>query len=272
MISPETKQQTERKEKMKEITVKAYEFDELSDSAKETARQWFREGSYGDDFWSECTLEEAEEQAAHLGIEISRINWTNRHGFNGSDPCIYWSGFSSQGDGACFEGSWSASRVQADKVADGWGDDPATTEIKRIAKEFERIAKAYPDACFSVKHSGHYYHKYCTEFDITLMDDEEYDKKSEEAADALSKAIGEIPSNLSAEAFSRFVSRKKEELWGDYLKEESALKEVARDFMEWIYQQLEKEYDYFMSDDSVDETIRVNEYLFTEEGKRRVVL
>ena len=44
---------------MKEITVKTYEFDELSDKAKENARSWFREESCDDTFWSESTIDEA---------------------------------------------------------------------------------------------------------------------------------------------------------------------------------------------------------------------
>jgi hypothetical protein len=230
---------------MKEITIKAYEFDDLSDSAKETARNWWR--SCPDDFWSECALDEAVAQGELLGIEFEPKNqkWRNiSTGKEGIDtsPCIYWSGFSSQGDGLCFEGSWSADRVKADKVAEGWGDDPATTKIKRIAKEFDRIAKAYPEASFTVKHSGHYYHKYCTDFTVSLG----------EACDG--------------DGCEPTISQ---EEWSGVEKD---LIEIARDFMEWIYRQLEKEYEYEMSDEHVDELLRINNYLFTEEGKRSTVL
>lgn len=44
--------------------------------------------------------------------------------------------------------------------------------------------------------------------------------------------------------------------------------EIARDFMNWIYRQLESEYDYQNADEQVDDTIRANEYTFTAEGKR----
>jgi hypothetical protein len=37
--------------------------------------------------------------------------------------------------------------------------------------------------------------------------------------------------------------------------------------MRWIYRQLEREYEWLMSDEQVDESIRINEYEFTEEGK-----
>lgn len=252
---------------MKEVIVKAYEFDELSDSAKEKAREWFRSVSCDYNFWSEYTLEEAEEQAALMGIDI-----TNNKDSRGAH--IYWSGFSSQGDGACFEGTWRASGVKADKVADGWGPDPATTEIKRIAAVFAEIAKKYPHASFTVKHRGHYSHENCTEFDFTILSDEEYGKKSEEVADILAREAVPLSefTREAAERLSRSTEKRREELWGDYLRVEEELKENAKDFMRWIYRQLEKEYEYQNSDEQVNENIKCNEYLFSESGKRTVVL
>jgi len=49
---------------------------------------------------------------------------------------------------------------------------------------------------------------------------------------------------------------------------EEALTDILRDFANWIYRQLEAEYDYQMSDDAVDETILCNEYEFDAEGNR----
>ena len=47
---------------------------------------------------------------ALLGIEIDSRSWTNSYNHTGSSPCIYWSGFSCHGDGACFEGSQGGKR------------------------------------------------------------------------------------------------------------------------------------------------------------------
>ena len=44
--------------------------------------------------------------------------------------------------------------------------------------------------------------------------------------------------------------------------------ELLRDFMRWIYRQLEAEYNYQNSDEQVDEVIRVNECEFTVDGQR----
>jgi len=36
----------------------------------------------------------------------------------------------------------------------------------------------------------------------------------------------------------------------------------------WLYRQLEQEYDHLTSDESVDEMLLINGYTFTEEGRQ----
>ena len=43
---------------------------------------------------------------------------------------------------------------------------------------------------------------------------------------------------------------------------------ALRDLARWLYQQLEAEYDHLTSDESIEEGIIVNEYTFTEAGRR----
>ena len=221
----------------REVTIKktVYKFNELSPKAKEKARDKWREGFNEDNFWSEYTIKEAVEQAALMGITIDKREWTNSYGFKGSTPCVYWSGFSSQGDGACFEVSWSASDTKADHVADGWGDSEPTRAIKRIAAVFGEIAKDYPEASFKVKHRGHYSHEYETQFDVSL---------------------GDTLDNLEG------ITQEKYDAVADDLVG------AARDLMRWIYRQLEAEYDYQMSDEAIDESIQCNEVEFNEDGSQ----
>lgn len=200
-------------------TVNLFTFNELSDSAKEKARAWWREGSNDDSFWSECVIDEAKEQAKNMGLEIDEV---------------YFRGFWSQGDGACFEGTWHACDVKAGETAKDWGDSPATKEIRRIAAEFEETAKNFPNASFSVKHSGHYSHEFCTTFNVSLGEDEDN-------------------GSISQEEWSRA---------------EGDLIETARDYMRWIYKQLEKEYEYQNSDEVIDELLESNGYTFRIDGER----
>jgi hypothetical protein len=43
--------------------------------------------------------------------------------------------------------------------------------------------------------------------------------------------------------------------------------DALRAFADWIYSQLEREYDYTRSDEAVAETIEANEYEITEDGE-----
>ena len=43
---------------------------------------------------------------------------------------------------------------------------------------------------------------------------------------------------------------------------------ALRDLARWLYRQLQAEYDHLTSDEAIEEGIIVNEYTFTEEGRR----
>lgn len=54
---------------MKKRTINIYEFDELSDEAKEVARQWWRDAACSDDWW-----EGTYSDAALIGIKITEFD------------------------------------------------------------------------------------------------------------------------------------------------------------------------------------------------------
>lgn len=201
---------------MKTLTFNAYSFNELSDKAKETAREWFRDGL---DVDLEFTTDDATTQFGLCGFDITNI---------------YYTGFWSQGDGACFKGTWRARDVRAAELKANCRVD---AELHRIADECARIAALFPHAYLKVEHRGHYYHEHCTDFTVSIVDENGDEIDTAEAS-----------------------------------KSEAALIEVSKDAMRWIYQQLEKEYDYRNSDEQIDDGIRANEYLFNETGRRTVAL
>ena len=49
---------------------------------------------------------------------------------------------------------------------------------------------------------------------------------------------------------------------------EEIVTEALRDLARWLYRQLETEYDHLTSDEAIEEGIIVNEYTFTEGGRR----
>jgi hypothetical protein len=199
---------------METITTTVYTFDELSDEAKDKARTWMREAS-DFEFYQESVIDDAKEVGKLIGINIDKI---------------YYSGFSSQGDGACFEGNYSykAGSVKAIKEY-----APQDMELHRIATELYKLQKpSFYSLTAGVKHQGHYYHELCTNIDVYVQNP---------ALSGDDHASDEITESL---------------------------KELLRDFMRWIYKQLDINYDYMMSDESIDETIKINEYTFNENGKR----
>lgn len=64
-----------------------FQYDQLDASAKEKAIEWYNSADFGDNFWSEHTIEEWKAELTEMGF---------------NDPDISWSGFWSQGDGASF--------------------------------------------------------------------------------------------------------------------------------------------------------------------------
>jgi hypothetical protein len=49
---------------------------------------------------------------------------------------------------------------------------------------------------------------------------------------------------------------------------EEVVAEALRDLADWLYRQLQREYDFLTSDAAIDEVIRANDYSFTAEGRR----
>lgn len=197
-----------------------YKFDELSDTAKEKAREWFRR-DYPDYDWWESVYEQADTAAKHLGIDIDR---KGNH-----TPAIYFSGFWSQGDGACFEGSYRYKKGWRKAILAEFGNSDTQRELLDIGQQLhEAQARQFYKLVATVTHRGHYDHSGCTSIDVSHDEDPYRD-------------IGDC---------------------------EDAVIQALREFMDWIYKTLEDEYDWLTSDEQVDDSIIANEYTFLENGKR----
>lgn len=219
---------------MKTKSYNVYSFAELSPAARSRAIDDHAR-FLAEKFSDECTVEDAQQVLANAGLTVDKV---------------YWSGFSSQDDGACFSGLWQASAVNAAKMRE---DCPIDRELHRIADGMAKVAAAFPDASFTVKHSGNYSHKYCTEFSFTLPEPDLSDagpyasKDDSEAVDVMQLRQSRADEDLSAA--------------------ENDLTVLARDAMEWIYRQLQKEYEYQTAEPQVIESIEANGYEFTATGK-----
>jgi len=141
---------------------------------------------------------------------------------------VYFSGFGSRVDGSCFEGRYEFAKGCQQNIRKR---RPADETLHKIADDLVALQrKWFYGLTAVVRQSGRYYHKYCTDIRIDWI-----------RPDGVS---GWIPEN-----------------------EEEPLSEVLRDFMDWSYRTLEKEYEYLSSEESIMDVIRENGYEFTENGE-----
>jgi len=210
---------------MRAITSTVYKFDELSEAAKEKAREWYREGDLGYEWW-DTFYDDFARIADILGIDLRQRPVKLMNGKTRYDPCIWWSGFASQGDGAMWEGDYRYAKGSCKKIREYAPND---NDLHEIADGLYQIQKRYFYRVTAMsKHRGYYYHEYCMDIDVFCTNENGYE-------------------------IDNFVH-------------DEEVKDLLRDFARWIYRQLESEYDYLMSDEAVDECIRANEYEFDEDG------
>lgn len=188
-----------------------YKFDELSDSAKERAREWWRGCIDSNDF--EFVIEDAVRIGEMFGIEFSTHSVKLMGGGVRRDPDIWWSLSYSQGDGACFEGSY---RYKAGCLKAVKEYAPQDEKLHRIvARLVEAQKRNFYQLTASIRHSGHYSHSGCASISI-----ERYDEK-EMTSDAEGVIIDELRSFMDW-----IYDRLREE--NDYLTSDEQIDEAIR--------------------------------------------
>lgn len=140
-----------------------FKFSELDESAQSKALDYFRESACADSWWHESIYEDCKTIFDILGIHSERpvklMNGKTRY-----EPAIWFSGFYSQGDGACFEGSYSYAKNASKRIRE---HAPQDSELHRIADELTALQrKAFYSLTVKVAHRGHYYHSGCTSIDV----------------------------------------------------------------------------------------------------------
>ncbi|OZA22596.1 MAG: antitoxin of toxin-antitoxin stability system [Hydrogenophilales bacterium 17-64-11] len=210
----------------KVICTTAYQFPELSDAAKEKARSWYREAAVTDDWW-DAVYDDFERVCDILGVSLKTRPVLLLGGGSCRRPCIWFSGFSSQGDGASFEATVRHAKASAREIRSYAPKDVALHGIADRLQGAQR--QNFYQLGADVSHRGRYYHEYCMAIDV-----------------ARDSPTGQAPTEGS----------------------EQTVVEALRDLARWLYRQLEAEYDHLTSDEAVDEGIIMNEYTFTDAGRR----
>ncbi len=208
------------------ISMTVYRLNELPDGAKDRARAWYREGGFDHD-WYDAVYEDFQHIAEILGIRLKTRTTRLLGGRTREDPCIWFSGFWSQGDGAAWEGVYSYRKSAAAELR---AYAPKDKTLHRIAETLQAAQRQnFYQLRADVTHCGNYYHAFTMVVSVSRD----------------SAAVVEITGDA-----------------------ETVVTDALRDLANWLYRQLEQEYEYLTSDEAVDETLVVGGYTFTEEGRR----
>ena len=172
--------------------------------------------------WWDCVYDEFKRDMGDIGIEVEHM---------------YFSGFCSQGDGACFEG----------RVSD-WPKFLQSLGYQDSAL----ISLAQQAWHFSVTHKGHYYHENCTSFASDMASPSDYCySELDEFVHAYSPYKTEIQDAVFLTILQGY----------DYDSLEDEFQEEFKRHMRSLYRRLEAEYDSLTSDESVLEALDANDML-----------
>ena len=135
---------------MRIIETKVYQLHELSSEAQEKAIENVRNHEWYLSYeWYDGVYEDAKTVAALFGLEIDEI---------------YFSGFYSQGDGACFKGYYSYKKGSVKAVEEY---APHDMKLQGIVQGLQDIQRRFFYGLFAgTKHRGHYYHSSCMYVDV----------------------------------------------------------------------------------------------------------
>ncbi|MGV6876574.1 antitoxin of toxin-antitoxin stability system [Pseudochelatococcus sp. B33] len=196
------------------IETRVYQLDELSDAARERARAWYREGSLDSD-WYDATFEDFEHICEILGLRLKTRPVRLYGGGSRQKPCIWFSGFSSQGDGACFDSFYSY-RKEAPRHIRGYA--PQDKELHRIADALQAIQRRnFYQLHAEASHRGHYYHEYSMTISVE-RDSPTYQDMTADAEDVVTETLHDL-----ARWLYRQLEREYEYLTSDEAVDEAIL-------------------------------------------------
>lgn len=223
-----------------------FTFEQLSDDAKERARQRYLESDPYDYDWWDCIYEDAITIAEMMGITIKTTEQKTMGGKSYQRPCLYFSGFWSQGDGACFTGDWHPFGNPGAVVREVRRYAPKDKTLHRLALA---LAKASRDSDHfgyvrtRITHSGNYYHSHSVSIETEIEMPDDYDDWPEFKQAAFKAIVGDAAERI-----------------------ESDVKDTLRAYMDWIYSRLNEEWDYMHEDAYVDEYLSDQDTFYDEDG------
>ena len=194
------------------IETTVYRLDELSDAAKDKARAWYREGGFDYD-WYDAVYEDFQRITEILGLKLKTRAVRLMGGGTRQEPCIWFRGFCSQGDGACFESRYSYQKHGPRRIREY---APQDTELHRIADALQAIQRRnFYQLRADASHRGHYYHEYCMSITVE-RDSPTWQDMTADAEEAVIEALRDL---------ARWLYRQLEREY-DYLSSDEAVDET----------------------------------------------
>ena len=145
------------------VETTVFTIDELSDAAKENARIWYRDQGLHDE-WYDFVYEDFETICEIIGVTLTTTPVRLYGGRTREKSRIYHSGFSSQGDGASYEGRWSHVRGSRKAIRE---HAPKDEELHRIADVLQETAKRnFYQLNATIRHRGRHCHEYCMAIEV----------------------------------------------------------------------------------------------------------
>lgn len=167
------------------------------------------------DNWWDCIEADFVEEMKAVGVLVDKV---------------YFSGFWSQGDGACFVGCMANTLTYLDHHHQG--------QFPMIRK----LIEVGGDIHVTSAHTG----RYCHAHSVAIIAESDHFYRCLEAKSELQEAVIQQWDEALDKELSDF---------------EAAVTDQWRAYMDDVYRRLEEEYDYLTSDDAVWETLEANELI-----------
>jgi len=170
------------------VQTTVYRLYELGEAGKARARDWYRQSAFDDD-WYEFVYADFERICAILGVRLTTRSVALMGGGTRQKPRIFFSGFSSQGDGACFETYYSYEKGTRKRIRE---HAPLDTELHRIADVLQAIQRLnFYQLRAEATHRGHYYHELCMAISVG-RDSANWQDMTADAEDVVAEALRDL--------------------------------------------------------------------------------
>ena len=192
-----------------------YELPELSESARERARAWYRETCLDWD-WYDAVFEDFQTICGLLGVTLRTRTVRLTGGGTREAPNIWFHGFHTQADGASFDGTYRYAPGAARAIR---SYAPKDKTLHGIADELQHVQRRnFHQLGAIVRQGGRYYHEFAMSIEV-----ERDSPTGQDMTDDAERAIVEAIRNLA-----RWLYRQLEREY-EYLASDAAADEAIAD-------------------------------------------